>query len=1257
MRTMQRPPLPTSPPAVRRTLSLAAWLAIAGLLAWQAAAWPLQAQAPTPRAQPPVGDAQPPFGTPAPRDALILAIQQRAQRDVDLGKSSASAGDLNLLFGQDAAAAGMSTRDVVDTYETAYQAAQGPKSPLEDFIPNFGWLVAVLLFVLLILRDVIQGYLTGLFKRLGEAIYRQVAGHKLFWMIALQRYRKALERAHQELKIPFRPGRPLHMQDIYVPLRATEGGSREAVDAYQAVQKHRWLVVVGAPGAGKSMLLRHLALTYARQGLRDFPDQPVPVLLELNRLNNSSLSLTEHLARVLEQNDFPGAGRFVEAALRRGDLLLLLDGLDEVASQERERVAGLVTDLLRRYPRTHAVATCRTQVYRDEFAGEADQKLEIAEFDDGQIQRFLSAWEKDMPQGKSIKNLLQTLRERPRIMLLARNPLLLTMIAYLYTDTAFALPHSRAEFYDRSTDLLLEQWKTERNRYKPSQKRLVLQHLALFNQACAGQAGADRRSIDLPTVLAQVREVLPSLTLGDGDTQPILDEIVERSGLLLAVDGGVRYQFTHLTLQEFFAAQALAAEPDKLLAQFTAERDAWREVVRLWCGLEHDSTGLIRQVYPVDPLLAFECLADAQQVDTGTVGELVKTFAGRLAEAAQDDNLARAFALVAADPRGRGQALFDFVKGKLAVPAQRPAAAAVLALTNLPKAADVLAERAGQETDLRPYLLRMGDLVVPTLYAGARQGETWALDGLCEVGTPQAALALVPLLWANDAVLPYQAAWRLAALLARPPVEAALRTVPLTPQQRKAKQIDWIWEPFDEPSNSSLSVIAGRIAYLLHTAPARTVLFGLPPDCDPRLAIPLCAVAGQEGQIKKMDDATRQKLIEEADRPLPALSFQAALEAFIREHVDQVSIHATWRHLFDSLPPLVQLDLLRRLIRNEPVPNVDDWRAVLRPSHYIFETSWQARGVQLLLALLGLLSLWGLVNIIHQQPQFLSWPTGGAIVFGITVIAVLWTLGRYASTLDNLAAGLFIIALGVGPALGAIVWTLSGDWLLSLAVGVSIGGIVASIGAVSVSGPMSAVGSLICGIVCGVVGGIVGSAVGGAGLGVVGLGAIGLGLAAVGSSTIDRDNRAIGVAGFVVGTVVGAVLVGAVVGLVAGAVVGLVAGTAAGLVAGLAISAFGADYSGVRVGDSVSIGGIVGIVDSLLMLLPTRLLYGTLGVLGVALFWLVYLGILGGLAWYALRQERRAQNPLRGLLNEQGVAAARPHRLMPLAPWLRWYRR
>jgi hypothetical protein len=587
---------------------------------------------------PAVAQSPTPAPTPTPREALIQAIEERAQRDIELGKPPESITGLDVLFGEDATAVGMSMPEVLEIYEQAYTAATPPEPWWAPFQPLIT-LAGLAALVLLVIQNFLREYLTKFLNWVGKVAYNRLAGYKPFWWTALRQYRRALVKRYQELKIPFRPGRPLDMQEVYVPLKAAETSDLDSIDAYQAIGQHKRLMVVGAPGAGKSMLLRHIALTYAQGELAHFPTQPIPILLELNRLNDSSIPLRDHLVEILEQNDFPRADNFLEAGLEHGLLMLLFDGLDEVNRAVRERVVNQIKDLLNEHPDCRAVITCRTAVYNGEFADWADQKLEIVEFSDQQIQRFLSSWQPDMPRGKSIEHLLRNLRERPRIVALARNPLLLTIIAYLYTDTTFVLPHSRTEFYRTSVTVLLEQWKEQRNRYKAVQKRLVLQHLALFNQDSAIQRGQDRRSMDLPTVLAEIKRVLPSLTLKDEDAQPILDEIVERSGLLITLDGGLRYQFTHLTLQGFFAALALEPDAEGLIRRFKTDRDAWRETVKLWCGLEHDSTRLIRELYADDAVMAFECLGDAQQVDSDFAEEVITAGRGRRSRRGSDAGL------------------------------------------------------------------------------------------------------------------------------------------------------------------------------------------------------------------------------------------------------------------------------------------------------------------------------------------------------------------------------------------------------------------------------------------------------------------------------------------------------------------------------------------------------------------------------------------------------------------------------------------
>jgi hypothetical protein len=1269
------------------TISILCCLTLLGLT------WPTLAQTPTP---------------PTPREALIQAIQAQAQRDVELGKPSEGIAGLQVLFGADAANAGMTMAEVLDVYETAYQAAIPVKSFWEKLLdaltPNAGWIAAIVLFVLVIFRDVLKDNLTKFATWLWQRAYLRLARFRPFWGLALGKYRKALVARYEQLKIPFRPGRPLEMREVYVPLKVQGTSDTDLIEAYRAVAEHQWLMITGAPGAGKTMLLRRLALHYAEGGLADFPTRPVPVLLELNRLSASQDALETHLAKVLEDNDFPGGKGFIAAGLEHGMPLLLLDGLDEVASDARGRVVRQVKDALQANPQVRAVITCRTQVYNGEFDDLVHQRLEIAPFSDQQIQRFLSSWQPQMPPGKSTENLLRNLRERPHIMGLARNPLLLTIIAYLYTDTPFVLPHSRTAFYDKALAVLLEQWdqvKGTPNRFTVNEKQLVLHHLALFIQDNAAQGGRDRRSVDLPTLLAEIAKALPGVSRKPEEARPLLDEIVARSGLLLALDGGLRYQFAHLTLQEFFAAQKLQDDAAALLTRFRADPDAWRETLKLWCGLPHDSTGLIRALYADNPILAFECVGDTQQMDADFAGEIIAAFKGRLGEdGVAGEAVTRAFATVATNPQ-RGKEVFDFLVAVVKEPSASPrcmAAAQALALSNLPQAATVLAACAPDIHEVHPLLAQMGDLATPILAEWAGQGHEWAFDALQAIGTPNAAKTLTALLWAESERQPYWAAWRLAKLLTNSNVEDALISYPLNEMQRNAKRVDWIWDPFKQ--DLSLRIITGRVAHLLYTTNPEFIVSET-QELDPRLLLALCTIAAAQDQKIQMLDETTRKQIQKQFAP-PMISFDYDTESFIsslfervgsykvsqetecyylRSFDDQnkvldkeayekildeypvfekylsknkswrssflrllvpgqesepldkdqsalfyswaralhrvssqeilqqcsnnptgehgqseeksidiftlanklvlidtvcknISQDKTWQELFQRLPYSIQFEWIQRLVQGARLPDKDDWHNLYIPSEYQFAHSWHIRGLTALMTLLVILAVLHLQEFIVHSSQLLSWANGFTALLSLClIISSLWLARQKEWALDSInkidQSISFFSLFELGLVTGAVAGSLSGNW-----VGGAVGGIM---------------------------GGMIGGTVSG-----------------IKFWKGARYSIIFAIGGAVSSTISGA-MVSALIGVIGGAIGGVV----------IYVTSGGdprkmAKYPGL-VAISVAVGNIVTYETSLLM-------YSLWGLLGLSIFWSVWLLAVLVLYRDAKRRQRAAENPLHGLL-------------------------
>lgn len=1028
--------------------------------------------------------------SPASRQEVEKTIRAQARRDAARGRQR-EAGPLIDMYGGAAAAVGLAPDEIVNVYEKEYFEAFDAQPWWKDVSPQWGWLAAGLMLLLLVFRDVLKDTLKSAVTVAKDWVYKRISGYRLFRRTALRHYRRALTRRYHLLKIPFRPDQPLNVRDIYVPLKVKGSSDAEQVDAFRTMTVTRRMMVVGPPGSGKSMLLKHVALSYADGKFTHLPDRPIPILLELNRLNDSSRTVEEHLVDSLYQNDFHKARNFVDLGLAGGTLMLLFDGLDEVNRSRREPVVQAISDLLLKYPMCRAIITCRTAVYRNEFTEATDQTLEIVEFTDQQVHSFLSAWQPYMPAGKSIEQLVNTLQARPRIMALARNPLLLTIIAFLYTDTEFVLPDSRTEFYDQAIDVLLRQWKYEANRFKAPHKRIVLQHLALFNQESDAERGQDRRSIDLQTVIVEIKNVLPALNLELQEANPLLDEIVERSGLLLPIDGGAKYQFAHLTLQEFFAATALSTDEAGLLKRFLQDSDAWRETVKLWCGLEQDSTALVRSIMAHDHITAFECLADAQKISPALAEEIIDHFKSRLETDPQvDEAVVRAFAAVASGQSPRSQAVFGYLAGKLHSlsadgPAQAPsslrdAAVMALALTNKPAAVTELLHAYDLFPEVRAAVVKMGDLAVKGLSdlceltgrdESSDDKRAYAIQSLRDIGTPKAAAALVPMLWSDEGWDGLLAARALASLFGQPLILDALRQYSLNSRQRASAEYSFVWAPFTEDAGTSLPTIAARCAELLYIQAgvlrleeyfrSRNLDLGRP---DLKLIVPLILKDGGHAELvlthlmsRRLPSIVlrsragqpstfrggagseeRHTLLNGAEPRDWSADFRRFLQAeFPKDESESVvaseDVVAAYMaekfrlsntdviyRLLMMLNPLHQLTALFHLF-DVPRPNLKDWATVTQRNVFKVVTSWQYKVTQMLVALFGLVALYGAGSNIYFNRSVWSAAIGVSLVASIALSAYIIVGSRDDSLLIAVVGGPFVMPYTIMKELGALV--------------------------------------------------------------------------------------------------------------------------------------------------------------------------------------------------------------------------------------------
>lgn len=116
----------------------------------------------------------------------------------------------------------------------------------------------------------------------------------------------------------------------------------------------------------------------------------IPVFIELKRFADREFNLREALVHEFEVCGFPEADGFVDIALDRGKLLILLDGLDELPAEQRNGAIGQIQDFVDRHNKNRFACSCRSSVYQYNLKQFVDAV--VLPLTPLQVQRFLHQW-------------------------------------------------------------------------------------------------------------------------------------------------------------------------------------------------------------------------------------------------------------------------------------------------------------------------------------------------------------------------------------------------------------------------------------------------------------------------------------------------------------------------------------------------------------------------------------------------------------------------------------------------------------------------------------------------------------------------------------------------------------------------------------------------------------------------------------------------------------------------------------------------
>lgn len=198
------------------------------------------------------------------------------------------------------------------------------------------------------------------------------------------------------------------------------------LEIFDSIGMGRSLLILGAPGSGKTTMLLELARQLIQRAREDVT-YPIPMVFNLASWTEK-LSLADWLSQ--ELNNLYSVPRKTAPDWVKGDkLLLLLDGLDEVRQEIRVKCVEAINAFRKEHGLTSLAVCSRSQDYADLNAKLSfEGAIEVQPLTQKQITEFFNRF------GDEMAGIKQALEKDSALREMAETPLFLSIMLVAYRD-------------------------------------------------------------------------------------------------------------------------------------------------------------------------------------------------------------------------------------------------------------------------------------------------------------------------------------------------------------------------------------------------------------------------------------------------------------------------------------------------------------------------------------------------------------------------------------------------------------------------------------------------------------------------------------------------------------------------------------------------------------------------------------------------------------------------------------------------------
>lgn len=323
----------------------------------------------------------------------------------------------------------------------------------------------------------------------------------------------------------------------------------------------KYIIIEGIGGIGKSMLLTHLFLSSAKE--TDVSER-IPLLLSLKDYKEDTDNIVDFIWKSVKDFDPTFAHANVIDSLQNKELVLLMDGLDEIQSSVRDSFDTDLEAFIKSYPGNMIIITSRPV---NTFI--AYSKFSIFDIEPLTKPQALTLIEKlefwDITAKNNFMEALDRHLYRSHYQF-ASNPLLLTIMLMTYSSFG-EVPAKMHVFYSKAYETMARLHDATKGSYKrPLHTKLTPEDFSkFFAEFCARTYKDEELEFTDITFSSYMKKVLKDTFAEKSGITPHDFLLDLTDNLCIMYREGEKNYFIHRSFQEYFAAVHFASGYDAKL--------------------------------------------------------------------------------------------------------------------------------------------------------------------------------------------------------------------------------------------------------------------------------------------------------------------------------------------------------------------------------------------------------------------------------------------------------------------------------------------------------------------------------------------------------------------------------------------------------------------------------------------------------------------------------------------------------------------